>query len=311
MQKRLLINCLLVGLAASSFLTPRLEAQVDNFSDGDDVGWINYDPFFMAGLGSRVTFDPSGGTYRLTSLASPNPLAIGPARGASFRDVVYADFCVSVDVPVYDAGLEQAFGILARVAANPAPGAVFGYAMTYHPIDNDIQITRLDNEQVTEISDWVVLSEPPASGVLRLVFFGVGDRLVGRAYDAGNPVFPLAETVITDATHASGVCGLVIFDNTDLADQTADATFDNYRAGSGMPEELRIEKGAVAGEVKLCWEFPFFAHDLEQSVDMDIWDWSTFLAEVPVYTNGTFCHTATVTEGGPRNFFRLSREPLP
>lgn len=311
MQKGLLINCLLVGLVATSFLTPRLEAQVDNFSDGDDVGWINYDPFFMAGLGSRVTFDPSGGTYRLTSLASPNPLAIGPARGATFRDVVYADFCVSVDVPAYDGGLEQAFGILARVAANPAPGAVFGYAMTYHPIDNDIQITRLDNEQVTEISDWVVLSEPPASGVLRLVFFGVGDRLVGRAYDAGNPVFPLAETVITDATHASGMCGLAIFDNTDLADQTADATFDNYRAGSGMPEELRIEKGAVAGEVKLCWEFPFYAHYLGESGNLMSWDASGFLLEDPTFVNGTFCHTALIGAGGAKKFFRLQREPLP
>ena len=289
---------------------PKVVAQTDDFSDGDDDGWIKYDPFAMAGVGSRVSFDPSGGTYRMSCLASPNPLLLGPARGAAFRPDLYVDFGVSVDVPVHDQDLEQAFGILARTTANPAPGAVFGYAMTYHPVDDDIQITRLDNEQVTEISPYVPLWGPPASGVLRVVFFGEGDRLVGRVYDAADPVVPLAETVVTDATYPSGMCGIAIFDNTETADQAADVTFDNYHAGDGTPGPLRIDMGS-GGDLVLSWEFPFATHDLEWSADLMGWDATRFQSEWPAYANGILSHTTSVSESGSGSFFRLSREPLP
>ena len=286
------------------------QAQVDDFADADDSEWIRYDPFLIAGAGSVVTFDTTGGSYRLACPPSPVP-AVGPARGASFRPDQYTDFCISVDVPVYDGGLEQAFGILARVQSGPAPGAVFGYAMTYHPIDDDIQITRLDNEQIIEISPYEFLWEPPESGVLRLVFMGKGGKLVGRAYDAANPVIALAQTVVTnDTTYSSGMCGIAVIDNTETGDQAADATFDNYHAGTGEPGPLRIRKGS-GGNLILDWDFPFYEHDLDRSGSIDPWIGVPVVGSLPTYSNGTLSITTSVLEGGRMSFFRLFRAPLP
>lgn len=296
-------------VAALSVGMSRGQVQEDDFSDGDDSGWIHYDPFEIAGAGPVVTFDESGGTYRLASPPSPVP-AVGPARGAAFRPDQYTDFCMSIDVPVYDPGLEQAFGILARVGENPAPGNVFGYAMTYHPFDNDIQITRLNNEVIVEISPYIALSAPPASGVLRLVFMGQGDRFVGRAYDAANPVVPLAETMVTDTVYSSGMCGIAVIDNTEAGDQAADATFDNYYAGADVAVPLAIGRES-GGDLLLSWRFPFYHHWVVRSPQLDPWVETPLVSALPDYANGTFTLATPVSAGGPKSFFLLNRQPLP
>lgn len=245
-------------------------AQVDDFSDGDDAQWLRFDPVGQALGGNFAQFIEADGRYRLVSGASPMPGAVGPARAASFRPDLYADFCVSVDVPMHDLQEEQAFGILARVQPNPGLGAVFGYAMTFHPVDNDIQITRVENEQPIEISQFIHLSSQPASGVLRLVFFGIGDLLVGRVYDAGNPLVPLAETSTVDAAYGSGMCGVVISNNTETGTGAADATFDNYFAIEKLPEQMEVTINAQ-GTFQLEWKFPFLAHAVEMSGNLVDW----------------------------------------
>ena len=284
-------------------------AQQDDFSDGDDSGWMRYDPFAIAGAGALVSFDPSGGTYRLSSETSPLA-ALGPARGASFRPDVYMDFCVSVDVPIHDASLDQAFGILARIAAEPGPGNVFGYSMTYQPRDNDIQISRLDNEAVTEVSPYIELTRFPESGTLRLVFFGVGGVLVGRVYDAANPVEPLAETVGEDLLYGAGMCGLAIFDNTNAGDQTADATFDNYHASDGELPRLGIDVDG-GDEVFLAWGFPFLEHEIESSLDLIDWEKVPTGVSSPFFFGGGFLYSGTIPDGERSRFYRLRRVALP
>lgn len=288
---------------------PEILAQRDDFFDGDDSGWERYDPFVEAGVGAQVTFDASTGAYRIASPASPSPAQLGPARAAAFRSDVYTDFCVAVDVPAYDLSLGQAFGILARVQPGYGLGSVNGYAMTFHPFDNDIQITRVDNEQPVELSPYVFLSGPSPSGVLRFVFIGIGDLLIGRVYDASNPLVPLAETSIRDTSHSMGICGLLIFDNT-RSTGAADATFDNYVATDCSPPvtEVRFEGG---DELTISWRIPFDWYDIKQSLDLDSWGDVPAGGGLVYYQDGVFYFDTLVPGSSPTRCFRLHRHPLP
>ena len=282
---------------------------IDEFSDGDDDGWARYDPFAVAADTPNATFDPSGGTYRISM--PPTPIeALGQARAAAFRSEIYTDFWISVDVPTFDLAPEQAFGVVARVQPNPGPGAVNGYAMTYHPADDDIQITLLENEQVIEISSFEFLSGPIPEGGLRLVFFGIGNLLVGRAYDPANPLVPLAETCTIDDTHASGISGLVVADNTETGDDPADATFDNFFASaSGIPKiELDFDGD---NELGIIWKFPFLHHDLTTSSSMVDFEPADFPNAAVRFVRNRFEYFIEITPDAVGNrFFRLETEEL-
>ena len=92
-------------------------AQTDDFNDNNDGGWTRFNPLTIA------SYSAAGGAYRISSPASPDPDNFGAARAASLRqDVVYADFCVMVDIVAYDEFLPQAMGIMARIQPNPTPG---------------------------------------------------------------------------------------------------------------------------------------------------------------------------------------------
>jgi len=99
----------------------KLAAQSDNFDDGDDAGWLRSDPLGGLGAGPITNFEFDNGTYRIFTTPSPSPAAAGPSRGGAFRqDVIYQnDFFVTVDIPAYDADLDQAIGILTMVQPNP------------------------------------------------------------------------------------------------------------------------------------------------------------------------------------------------
>src|SRR5687767_11822062 len=85
----------LLFLAPAIILSTLLPAvaQRDNFDDGDDMGWIKYDPLGTVGLGPQATYSFPNGGYRIQ--ASRNtliPAAAGPARAGSYRPDVYSDF---------------------------------------------------------------------------------------------------------------------------------------------------------------------------------------------------------------------------
>ena len=81
----------------------------------------------------------------------------------------------------------------------------------------------------------------------RLVFTGTGGSLSGAVYLLFDTSKPLATVNGTDSTYASGVGGLVVFDNTGAGNGLTDATFDIYTAAVPEPGTLALfALGAIA-----------------------------------------------------------------
>ena len=112
-------------------------AQVDDFNDGDDTGWVRFGldsagPPFTAASYSFPDDGFAGKAYRILTPAPPVPDA-GPARAFSYRSEVYTDFYAAVDVVAWDNSLNQAFGFLIR-----ASGIGLGQIRTEHLLPSKI-----------------------------------------------------------------------------------------------------------------------------------------------------------------------------
>ena len=110
-------SVLVIVLALSWWSLPGyVEAQFDDFNDGDDRGWTRISP--LAFLGVPGVFTITNGGYRIQTIRpSPNPAMLGPPRAYSLRrDVVYTDFYESVDLVNWRDDLLQGFGLAARVS---------------------------------------------------------------------------------------------------------------------------------------------------------------------------------------------------
>ena len=215
----------LTALAVALLLlgTPSARGQTDNFNDGNDAGWTRYSP--IPGAGAAMFSFPNGG-YRILA-PPPDTAMFGPARAGSVRnDGTYTQFHVSVDLVDWNNTLDQAIGVLGRVT-NVGLGTTNGYALTYDTDGDDLDMSRVTGENPTGIGTANVTLDPALD--YRLVFEGNGDQLRGAVYLLTDLVTPLAQVTATDATHASGATGLVVFDNAGAIG--ADATFDNYVAG--------------------------------------------------------------------------------
>jgi len=213
-----------------------LRAQTDTFSDGDDTfdpAWTRVEPLGAFGAGGTFTF-PGGNTYRIQAPASPDPGNLGPARVGSTLPPVYTDFYASVDLVDWDDTLDQAVGLLARLD-NVGLGTSTGYSFTYQELDHSISISRITSEAASDLSGSSIDLTLDRANDYRLVFIGTGDHFEGRVYQLPNIDTPIAVTRGTDATYASGISGLIVFDNSSGGAATADATFDNV-VFSGVPQ---------------------------------------------------------------------------
>src|SRR5688572_16169012 len=116
-----------------AMLPTYLNAQTDDFNDGNDAGWTRYDPIGShPALPDNATFSfPNGNSYRIETAPSPAPPTVGPGRAGALRmDRNYSDFYIWVDILDWNTNVNQAFGILARVN-EVGLGATDGYAMTW------------------------------------------------------------------------------------------------------------------------------------------------------------------------------------
>jgi len=87
--------------------------QLDDFNDGDDSGWVRYNPLGTATF-SFPTIDNFGGkAYRIQTAASPNA-SFSPGRASGYRTNTYDDFYAAVDLAAWDNALNQAFGLIFR-----------------------------------------------------------------------------------------------------------------------------------------------------------------------------------------------------
>lgn len=229
-MKKFISSLTCFGLLVSSGLAVTV---FDDFNDGNDAGWTRGSPLAGFGAGGVFTF-PSGG-YSISAPASPNPLALGPGRAASLRnDVSQTQFEVIADLVDWDTTKpNMVMGVLARVS-NFGLGTTNGYGLVY--TNNSLVLTRITGEAgTTLVSSFVSLTN---TSDYRLRFFGNDNILVGQIYDLAAPSIPIAGVTIGDATYASGVPGIFVYDGSATASTTATATFDNFVASVPEPSAM-------------------------------------------------------------------------
>ncbi len=304
-------------LMAGSVSNALSQVFTDNFNDGNDTGWDRYDT-----IGSHPAFPdqgtwtfPSGG-YRMQAAASPAPSAVGPARIGSLRSQVYTDFYVAVDVLNWNDTIDQSFGPFARLT-DIGLGTTKGYVMTYQVGSKDIDITRVTGEaaerSVRQNGEGDITLELGKS--YRFVFMGKGALLTARVYDLSDLVNPLVEISGTDTEpYASGVNGLLVYDNSNTADSSADATFDNYFEADIEPPVLRMTSQSF-GDWMLSWpaEASQFVLQTATAMTGNAADWTDVTDNIippsdgnPVYSY-TFSSDPLLGGGLPKQFFRLVR----
>ena len=239
--------------------------QMDDFNDGNDNGWTRLDPIGLALNSPYALYQVQSGLYQLS--CDPTPDAqLGPARVASYRaGQVYGSFVVVVDVVSWNAALDQAIGVLARLQSNPGPGDINGYSLNYQPDDHDLEINRLVGEVPTNLAR-VALNLPPGES-FRFVFCGQGDQLSAAVYNLADPLLPLVTLTAGDGTYESGFCGLFAFDTTGTG--AVNVTYDGYSAGPGTPPALDFT--ASFPDFSVHWPRLTGAWHLESSLDLQLW----------------------------------------
>jgi hypothetical protein len=231
-----------LALALALLVPAGLYAQKDDFNDGDDAGWLQYDP-----LGSQVgvaqnTWSFPSGKYRLQAAPTPNP-AGGPGRVGSLRqDVSYSNFHLEVDVLDWNPDRTNALGLIARVQPNPAFGTLSGYVFGYVSGDHYLALVRVENERTKTISGSAAfpIVLVPGRGY-RLTFTGKDAQMTGRLYDLSDLDHPLAEVPATDSRYLEGTCGLIAFSVNGGSFGPVDVTFDNYAGTDRSRPRLQME----------------------------------------------------------------------
>ncbi len=222
----------LVGASEHTF------ALADDFNDGNDNGWMRYDPLAAVGADAAVFSFPDGG-YRIQASVSPDEGTLGPGRAASFRpDGVFDQFFVQVDVTAWDVALKQAFGVTARMT-QIGLGTTNGYGLVYTTDSDDFLLGRIDGEAF-ETLDTTSLSLN-LDDDYRFVFSGMGADLTGMIFNLADLSTPLATLAAFDANYESGITGVLVA--ADGAPGTADATFDNYIANVPEPSTAAFVLG--------------------------------------------------------------------
>ena len=234
-----------------TLIGPSLTAQVfeDSFNDGNDDGWDRYSP--LTSFGAPVAFSFPGGTqYRVQAPASPNPGALGPARGgAHLANLIYEAFRVEVDLVDWDNAISQDIGLLGSLRT-VGLATTSGYAFSYDTDGEGLYISTVTGEQADTLGS-TSITLVPGQGY-RLVFEGFFapedfyGQLIGEVFALDDLEAPLATVYGSDYTYPSGTGG--VFTNTTSDGGATDATFDNYFSSSatdvdrdGMPDQWEVD----------------------------------------------------------------------
>lgn len=263
------IWCLAVLVAVSLVGRGWAVAIVDNFNDGNNIGWTDASP-----LGASTYTYPGGNTYNIKVPASPAPLTFGPSRGGSVRnDATYTQFGVKVDVLNWDfgaGGTRMIAGVLTRVH-NIGPGTTNGYGLTYDTAGT-AYLSVITGEVPTTLAS-APLSLTSGTGY-QFYFSGTGSDFIGQIFALSDLETPLLTLNASDATYASGVNALLVYDSSSAAtaNHTPSATFDNYASDvsviPGPPGDFN-RNGKVDGADYVQWRNGLGTTYVQS--DYDVW----------------------------------------
>lgn len=248
---RLLFSKIVVtaGLLLSSDLA---QGAVDTFEDGNDDGWVRYNPLASQGSGASYSFPPVqtpfGLDHRFRIEASPssNPDANGSARAGAFRfDISPAANSVSWVVTAWDASKNQSFGGFAGVYFEQ-DNTFDGFGFTYSTVGS-LDILRMDNGVPSVLASSPIILD--STSVYRFVFTtSAGGGLTGSLYNATDLSTALVRFGVVVPAFVNGASGLYLFAND--ANSGIGATFDNFGV-SVIPEPSAISILGLSGLVGL------------------------------------------------------------
>lgn len=307
---------LLCAVAFASYTTDAV-AESDDFDDGNDVGWTRYNPLSGFGVPGVFSF-PSGG-YRLqTTAPSPSPTQLGNARIGSYRNTSYSDFYISVDIVNWNDSLPQAAGILARIQT-PGLGTTTGYAFTWSrgttSTSGDMDISRITAEAPTGATGQQSANDKyhfVPGRKYRMVFIGRGSLLEGRIYELPDVTTPKVIVTANDALYPSGVSGMVVYDNSSMANNLTDTTFDNFVNLDVEPPTVKISEPNGFGEIAVSWPMAAFngGFKLQYSTSLPAGaNWATIPDNLYFQDplDADRIQYVTATNIDPMTFFRLRR----
>jgi hypothetical protein len=233
-------------------------AQSDNFNSGTlDPAWkrSNFNPALV-----NLSFPDAGDGKALRIQSSPVPNA-APAAAMFYRDEVYTDFHMGLDVVDWPGtDKNQAIVLVARATLSGNPAATTGIIMNYdasqygeNPTDRrqgQFQINMVTNSPAfgTKTLSVAEITLQPGRPY-RFIFQGVGSRYTGKIYDLHDLTKPLVTieadddiqgmqpgggSLIFESGFKSGVSGILSFSRQGQTG-TTDVTVDNYFAGPADP----------------------------------------------------------------------------
>ena len=268
----------------------------DDFNDGGSDRWTEYDPLGTAGLGAAfASFSFISGAYRIQAFPSPAPTQLGPGRAGAYRETLFTNFYVSVDVVNFDREGRPAFGLLARMT-NASLGQTTGYSFTYDPStgpsESEVDFNKIQSESPTDIPTGPSKVYMQENKTYRFVFIGKGPNLEGRVYELPNVATPLVTITATDTTFTNGgFAGMVLYDNSANKNTTVDVTFDNFLAAPVEPPTLTIFRNEW-GDITLTWPASAEGFELQQSTAVSGGPWNTVPAsEYGAPSNGAYIYT--------------------
>lgn len=308
-------------LTIATALAPVCLGQSDNFDDGNDDGWTRYDPQGTLGQGPQASYFFTNGGYRIQAHRDPALAQTGPARAGSYRTNEYSDFEITADIVNWDDSLNQSIGLLARMT-QVGFLTTDGYALTYQPASDDIDISHFTDEGARGIIS-LPLSPDDITMVpgrsYRYVWIGRGNQFAVRIYELPNLETPILDATGMDDTlnpYTNGVCGFLVYDTGGTAG-IADATFDNYSASvpppppPPPPPRLDIVRTTDVEGVIVCWRTNAVGFVLQLTDDLSrpTPSWSDI-------TEGIFVNQETgryeyfeFTSSASQLFFRLRKPP--
>lgn len=250
------VFCLAILVAVSFVGRNWAVAIVDDFNDGNNVGWTDGSPLVPYGATTTYSY-PGGNTYNIKIGASPAPMTLGPSRGGSYRgDANYSQFAAKIDLLNWNfgtGGTRMIAGLLARVS-DIGIGTTDGYSLSYDTGGGGrAYLSSITNEvPTTLLSTPLVLTSGTG---YQFSFSGNGPDLVGEIYALSNLTTPLVTFTYSDATYTSGVTSLLVYDSgsATTANHAPSATFDNFVSDVTLQPGDYNYDGRVDGADYVAW----------------------------------------------------------